>query len=637
MRERVRSPGVSTSLSVLVTVMLLVSGLLIVTMVSQIVLAGRLLELRRAGEVAVASSEALQAYVYRDVNTNRTLLTLRNSGKEALEITDIMVVDGGGSVVKLLKLDETIKLGPQQSLTRYLSEILGLEYDRYDDVRSRIASLYFKTFRGRVFGSMYLAPSSIEVAAYSTSATTITSQVTSTESLQIPTITEVLLTTSATVIIDNPSHWPVEGYVGVAFPRNRVMDGFPEWGFHPGLKAIDQRGNVRNVTLSDIKLPRLVACYERRTTYDATWYSKWSGNIPVHRYSDYFGPTYMAVKYYADGGYLVCDTRINDYELFFPYGTAVNIWPNWTVRHTIDLDCTTYVRWTGSGYSGSCGNSYPTDKRLLIEKIEMTLYVPQQVWGRIGVSTPWGYFSCSAYNRDGPTSCSREVTINSFTDPYTFAMDIVTSSAGNPSSSYGIVKIYTADVGTEQLLINYPKTIYFKSESSRGYVADYYRLAYIKVVDLWNTSNVLGFFDASNSPSTPYEALIRMRIDRPVGVAAVYVYSHTVEELLPPAVGSPYITICRVRVDICESDDVRGRIQYIDGAIFPCNQTSTQVTFRTTDPQRCDAFVVPRPDTYRLDEVKGGVCPKSGDTITCTASMGQVIILDCEHQPPPPN
>jgi len=248
----VKRMGVGTSVSALLTVLLLVSGLFIVTLASQSVFSERVVELRKASEVASASAEVLQAFVYRDVNTNRSLLTLRNSGAEGLEITDILAVSHEGNVVKSLKLPATLKLGPQQTSTSFLSSIAGEEFDDYETVRNTIASFYFKTFRGRVFGSMYLAPASLEIAAYSTSTTMTTSTMTSTESLTIPAITTTFTTRTITVIVDNPDHWPVETYVGVAFPRDHALtrnyhiDGFPSWGFHQGLQAIDQNNRVRS-------------------------------------------------------------------------------------------------------------------------------------------------------------------------------------------------------------------------------------------------------------------------------------------------------------------------------------------------------------------------------------------------------
>ncbi len=582
-----RSPGVSTSLSVLVTVLLLVSGLLIVTMVSQIVLAGRLLELRRAGEVAAASSEALQAYVYRDVNTNRTLLTLRNSGKEALEITDIMVVDGGGGVVKLLKLDETIKLGPQQSLTRYLSEILGLEYDRYDDVRSSIASLYFKTFRGRVFGSMYLAPSSIEVAAYLTSATAVTSHTTSTEQVSIPTTSETVATATVTAIIDNPSHWPVEAYVGVAFPRtNRIMDGFPEWGWSPGLNATDQNNRVRSVSPSDLKLPRFVACYayDSSQIYDENgnwrgryeYWRKWTGSIPIHRYSD-VGPTYIAVEVSSSYGGLLCVD-----ERFFPRGAAKNLGAQYQYTTTTQTTGTTTT-------------------------VVTTSTLTSRRFTTITTTITRTYTSTSTY------TTSATLTLNNITLPrqIEFRTDIYYS--GNPNAGCP----------------SYP--CYYQ-----GYNIDVYRLVYIKAVDLWNTSNVLALFDVGGSGSG--NAVFSIVVDRPTGIAAVYVYSHTIiwrPPPPPPRSESEGETKCFYGVNICDSFD-GDKITLISGGaglLGPCNMTETPtftLTFRSSATgEYCGVFALPGPGTYSRADLERYRCPQSGDTITCTVPAGTTLIRGC--------
>jgi hypothetical protein len=228
--------------------------------------------LRKAVNVGEAVSERLQAFVYEDVRTNRTLLTVRNVGSVGSEVEYLMAVGYDGSVLAEARPSDTIKLGTQQAFTLFLSDLLGPGFDNYTEVRSRMATLYLKTVKGGVFGSGYMAPPSVMTAAYATSTTTISTTETSVTTLPIQTGRETITSWNATVILDNPDHWPVEAYVGAAFAdtfyltmtNQRVVDGFPSWGFQPGLEAKKRECRigscsivVANVTSADqIKIPR---------------------------------------------------------------------------------------------------------------------------------------------------------------------------------------------------------------------------------------------------------------------------------------------------------------------------------------------------------------------------------------------
>jgi hypothetical protein len=176
--------------------------------------------LRKAINVGEAVSERLQAFVYEDVRTNRALLTVRNVGSVGSEVEYLMAVGYDGNVLKEVGLNDTIKLGTQQVYTTHLSNLLGNEFNNYTDVRSRMAVLYLKTVKGGVFGSAYMAPPSVMTAAYATSTTTISTTETSTEQLIVPSYETTITSWTATVVIDNPDHWPVDAYVGVAFMRS---------------------------------------------------------------------------------------------------------------------------------------------------------------------------------------------------------------------------------------------------------------------------------------------------------------------------------------------------------------------------------------------------------------------------------
>jgi hypothetical protein len=124
--------------------------------------------LRKAINVGEAVSERLQAFVYEDVRTNRTLLTVRNVGSVGSEVEYLMAVGYDGSVLAEARPGDTIKLGTQQAFTLFLSDLLGPGFDNYTEVRSRMAVLYLKTVKGGVFGSGYMAPPSVMTAAYAT-------------------------------------------------------------------------------------------------------------------------------------------------------------------------------------------------------------------------------------------------------------------------------------------------------------------------------------------------------------------------------------------------------------------------------------------------------------------------------------
>ncbi|MEM0384821.1 MAG: hypothetical protein QXV27_08245 [Candidatus Caldarchaeum sp.] len=629
--------GVGTSVSALLTVLLLVSGLFIVTLASQSVFSERVVELRKASEVASASAEVLQAFVYKDADTNRSLLTLRNSGAEGLEITDILAVSHEGNVVKSLKLPATLRLGPQQTATSYLSSIVGEEFDDYETVRNTIASFYFKTFRGRVFGSMYLAPASLDIAAYSTSTTATTATQTSTETLVIPSMTTTFTTRTITVIIDNPSHWPVETYVGVAFPRGYSMDGFPAWGFHPGLQARDQNNNIRNVALQDIRLPSRVACWVRSIGWRGGYeYRKWGevGELVV-RFAG-TGPTYIATDVGRDTydfgygnmlSFLVCGN-----EQFIPHSTVRNIGTPTTV--TVDVVETRECSSSSPPYQ--CTGTISIDRRAFIDTIRLWVTGRSDPNARRAdfygsVSNPWVGVSCSRYISRGNTTrtCTDAAGVNSYTDPV-----VITFSAGgnniNSISARAEVRyryFYTTPIKSHNITFPSQMTFAVRHSTNLYMITDYYRLAYIKVVDLWNTTNILAFSEGNG---------VNVKIDRPVGLAAVYVYDRTVGHLPPPPSPPPPAKACINTINICESGDVGTQVRYESGGgSWQCadDPGGTQVVFSTTNPNACDAFVAPGAGTYSYQQIRQFECPKNGNTITCTASPGQTIIVDCDHRP----
>jgi hypothetical protein len=447
--------GVSGTVSALLTVLLLVAGFSVSTGLLAAIYSAQSEVLKKAVNVGEAVSERLQAFLYEDARTNRTLLTVRNVGSTGSEVEYLMAVGYDGSVLKEVRLAETIRLGTQQAYTTYLSKLLGSEFDNYTDVRPRMAVLYLKTVKGGVFGSAYMAPPSVMTAAYATSTTTLSTTQTSTEQLMVLTGVTMVTTWTATVVISNPAHWPVETYVGMAFMRDIPTGvyyyqsdywggsrywygywhwgghitpgtaGFPDWGLESGLEATDQGGNKRAVTATDIKLPKGVARY-----YDSGVY----GFIPMQCWHDYTWSCSPAHWVRIGGG--------------------------WT-------------GWIGANKVGAVAR-----------------------FSRLGPT----YIDTGTEERFEPRMMMPRLEISGTT---------------------------TRDLRDKQYA-TFPGMIVIKTELSyqgNRYVYEIkYRLAYVKVVDMWNTTNVITYVKDSGT--------VNVTADRPLGIAAVYVFDS--EYFTPP-------------------------------------------------------------------------------------------------------
>jgi hypothetical protein len=197
--------GISGTVSALLTVLLLVAGFAVSTGLLSAIYSAQSEVLRKAVNVGEAVSERLQAFVYEDVGTNRTLLTIRNVGSTGSEVEYLMAVGYDGNVLREVRLNNTIRLGIQQVFTTYLSTLMGSGFDDYAEVRSKMATLYLKTVKGGVFGSGYMAPPAVMTAAYATSTTTVSTTETTTVQLYVETGATPITTWTAMVIIDNPA------------------------------------------------------------------------------------------------------------------------------------------------------------------------------------------------------------------------------------------------------------------------------------------------------------------------------------------------------------------------------------------------------------------------------------------------
>jgi hypothetical protein len=550
--------GVSGTVSALLTILLLVAGFAVSTGLLSAIYSAQSEVLRKAVNVGEAVSERLQAFVYEDVKTNRTLLTVRNVGSTGSEVEYLMAVSYDGNVLKEVRLAETIRLGTQQAYTTYLSKLLGNEFNNYTDVRTKVAVLYLKTVKGGVFGSAYMAPPSVMTAAYATSTTTISTTETSTEQLIVPSYETTITSWTATVVISNPDHWPVDAYVGMAFMRANPttvveyycygcpgwwysfggwttpgMGGFPAWGLQPGLTAKDQNDRERLVTANDILLPRTVAI--AATTYRIT--------------------AYPCMSSYCPGGYYYGS----------PYPAGMMVWsggPGAVVRFSR----------LGPTYIAAPDGS---------ERFEPRMMMP-----RLIISTSYQTYSTST----STIINTRDISDNQYA---TFPGEIsVTSTMRGGAGTY----IYRVS----------------------------YKLAYIKVVDMWNTTNVIAYVKGNST--------VQVRADRPLGIAAVYVYSGTTVEAPPPPpppqephgkdVYGPAL---------CLDESARGRVRYTaelrevpEGSPPP---DSYRVTFYMPPGSDCQGYVVPRSGTYDTSQLTP--CPRDGDTVTCTVPHGQIATAGC--------
>jgi hypothetical protein len=618
--------GISGTVSALLTILLLVTGFAVSTGLLSAIYSAQSEVLRKAVNVGEAVSERLQAFVYEDVKTNRTLLTIRNVGSTGSEVEYLMAVGYDGNVLKEVKLAETVRLGTQQAYTTYLSKLLGSEFDNYRDVRSRVAVLYFKTVKGGVFGSAYMVPPSVMTAAYATSTTTLSSTQTSTETAIFPTGETTITSWTATVIVSNPDRWPVYAYVGAAFMRNIPtsvnnngwsgsldvgMAGFPSWGWQPGLKATDQNGQVRDVTPSDIRLPKYIACTNKNNPSSFTaWTGATRTNLLLVSFSA-LGPKYL-VSYYDEiaqiflsswwyygyqsppniGAVAVCGR-----EEFIPYGMTMRIIGPTTAVFPTSTTATTRT-WT----STSTYNS------------------------------PSVHVVCSWYRDRWRGLCGGYQT---YTVWY-LVTTTITSTTTSTSIYYGTLSASRSTDVKDNQLFTFPGRIYavtdmyFENDWSRGwyYYSIAYKLAYVKVVNYWNTTQILAYTDGS---STLY-----VRADRPLGIAAVYVFDGVSETRPPPPPPPPPCTEIRAN-PVCRSPDAEGKVTTTVPLFYevPCgtpSDGSRTITGYTTDPTNCNGYISTSYGTVTTDQVTQ--CPKNGNQISCTlTSPDQFVIWDCDLNP----
>ena len=648
-----RRMGVSGTVSALLTVLLLVSGFAVSTGLLSAVYVSQAEVMRKAVNMGEAVSERLQAFVYEDVQSNRTLLTVRNVGSTGSEVEYLMAVGYGGEVLREVRPGETLRLGVQQAITLPLADLLGPEFDNYTQVRSVMATLYLKTVKGGVFGSGYMAPPSVVTAAYATSTTTVTTEETKTETLSIETGTWTVTTWTATVIIDNPDHWPVEAYVGVAFAdtfdiaRAIQSDGFPDWGLQEGLKAKKKlrflnREVVENVTSADqIRIPRYVTCWKYasgllRTPLPAG-IAGWGVSSPVAKLSR-LGPTY--IQLFSSGEYHGRPLCSEEGEMFQPAGMV----PRY---HLIEVKFPhTYMEhvWTDEVYGHTRVHiNYPRTTTIVTSWRE-------RITHHTTISTTTTYYTVvTTVPGDPPVTFSRPFTTtvrNVFRGEAVVSASTVVTATRN-----SFYKIYGTGTATGTVSIVVPATTIttlegdyrdmqpvtfpglmkadfrFYRDDRWWHVREEYQLAYIKAVNLWNTTEVLAFLDTSQGEG----GTIELKVDRPVGLAAVYIFDRVVEHLPPPPPPPRFSEHCVEWVDICPTYGYGTRMGMVTPWMktVPCDQRTGRMTVQFQCPpgnNNCGAWIAPGAGTYTEDEVQA--CPKDPSTgiVTCDVPSGSTII-----------
>jgi hypothetical protein len=225
-------------------------------------------------------------------------------------------------------------------------------------------------------------------------------------------------------------------------------------------------------------------------------------------------------------------------------------------------------------------------------------------------------------------SASGRTTVYLYHTITTTVNDVLTAVFTAPGTTW-------RDDARDMQRIAFPGTIYAdirrcqneRSNPCTGwyYVRDYYGLAYVKVVDLWNTTNVLAFKTGGGD--------FVVKVDRPIGIAAVYTYDRSEERLPPPPPPRGYENYCIDSVATCESFDAdkvtRTSPRSDTAPEGECDGRVTVTFVKETDDPNCGAWVVPAPGAYGESQLRSYRCPENNGQITCTAPSGSTIIEGC--------
>ena len=537
-----------------------------------------------------------------------------------------------GSVLAEVRPRDTIKLGTQQAFTLFLSDLLGPGFDNYTEVRSRMATLYLKTVKGGVFGSGYMAPPSVMTAAYATSTSTFQTTETNTQYLGAGPGETTVFTWTATVV-ENRRNWPVEAYVGIAFPRDfghisdelrglglnwTYMVGFPVWGYEPGLKAIDQNGMYRDVGVGDIYIPKNVVCGVKKNDFKIVWEPHFTEPDSVHRWVPVnqpyiygvfkfsrLGPTYYRVN--DDPCKEVFEPRMNMPRLetkVVVFGSSARTSTNtftftstWTESYMLPPSTTTRTYTTT--ITGTTWTTYTTTSNWWVRSyITITTYTTTATITQTFTTTP-----VIATTHTTTTTRTQEFTL-----------------------FYGNRTTFTqvGDIRDNQYATFPPYVVQMVTWPTAGGTAvskHFYRLAYIKAVNLWNTTEVVAYVKGSETDT------IRFKADRPIGLVAVYAY-HSSYTYIPPPPPPPKPGPCYVYDYVYTCPTGPGLSASFSGTyrVGRCeNVRSGPMTVTVNCPNCSGVWVAPAPGNYNQNEVTP--CPKTGNTFTCSnVPPGSTII-----------
>jgi hypothetical protein len=544
--------GVGGTVSALLTVLLLVAGFAVSTGLLSAIYSAQSEVLRKAVNVGEAVSERLQAFVYEDVRTNRTLLTVRNVGSVGSEVEYLMAVGYDGSVLAEVRPGDTIRLGTQQAFTLFLSDLLGPGFDNYTEVRSRMATLYLKTVKGGVFGSGYMAPPSVMTAAYA--------------------------------------------------------------------KAIDQNGTYRDVGVGDIYIPKNFAC------------------VITKRYFEFGSGPYFIEPYPPHG--VVLDRnypstpRVFKFSRLGPTYYPFNDNPckeGFEPRMNIprlDIEVVTFAS------TASTSTYIVTFTRTTTESYPLPPATTTRTYTTTITGTTWTTYTTTSRWRLYETTSTRTYTTTA-TITQTFTTTPVTATTytttiiqplSTTTRFYGNRTTFTqiGETRDNQYATFPPYMFQMVKWPTAGGTADsthFYRLAYIKAVNLWNTTEVVAYVKGSETNT------IRFKADRPIGLVAVYTY-YSSATYIPPPPPPPKPGPCIVYdyVDTCPTGP--GLSASFSGThrIGRCEHVgSGPMTVTVTCPDCSGVWVAPAAGEYNENQVTP--CEKTGNSFTCNnVPPGSTII-----------
>ncbi len=277
----------STVFSLIVLILVLVFGVIGLWIHSATISSVQAEAVRAVVNAAEAGREKLYVYIWKNVTEtgNVSMVTLENRGGISLTVERAVAVGYSGDVVQDIALSKPITIGVGQQLTLRLDRILP-GYTFYEDTKSRIKTIYFKTVRGNVFGSTYSVPEKFEqsyATTISSPGTTITLTMTSGETFTPPAEMTITTITNVTVVQGVPM-WDAEIYIVLAL---RMQDYSYSVGTVPHAFSKDVytppdwllREDLKRSGKDWLAVPRHVACWLHIyiLSYNKWFMGRWEG------------------------------------------------------------------------------------------------------------------------------------------------------------------------------------------------------------------------------------------------------------------------------------------------------------------------------------------------------------------------